>query len=126
MTLHTYNPSQCPYQVSTSYTLRFLRYSPDKVFPTAYPPTHLLKMDENNSPTALKGCWVKSCSLTCDLSDWSKCHDTIFRKVSHRCANFEENLPSGCRAISNRKCGSRQPLPCEFLLYTNKRPIMDA
>ena len=24
-------PNQCPYQVSTSYTLRFLRYSPDKI-----------------------------------------------------------------------------------------------
>ena len=24
--------NQCPYQVSTSYTLRFLRYSPDKIF----------------------------------------------------------------------------------------------
>ena len=25
-------PNQCPYQVSTSYTLRFQRYSPDKIF----------------------------------------------------------------------------------------------
>ena len=24
-------PNQCPYQASTSYTLRFLRYSPDKI-----------------------------------------------------------------------------------------------
>ena len=24
-------PNQCPYQVSTSYTLRFPRYSPDKI-----------------------------------------------------------------------------------------------
>ena len=24
-------PNQCPYQVSTSYTLRFTRYSPDKI-----------------------------------------------------------------------------------------------
>ena len=32
MTLHTYTPNQCPYQVSTSYTLRFPRYSPDKIF----------------------------------------------------------------------------------------------
>ena len=31
MTLHTYNP-QCPSQVSTSYTLRFPRYSQDKIF----------------------------------------------------------------------------------------------
>ena len=31
MTLHTYTPNQYPYQVSTSYTLRFLRYSPDKI-----------------------------------------------------------------------------------------------
>ena len=30
--LHTYTPNQCPYQVSTSYTLRFLRYSPDKLY----------------------------------------------------------------------------------------------
>ena len=27
----TYNPNQCPYQASTSYTLRFPRYSPDKI-----------------------------------------------------------------------------------------------
>ena len=25
-------PNQCPHQVSTSYTLRFLRYGPDKIF----------------------------------------------------------------------------------------------
>ena len=25
-------PNQCPYQISTSYTLRFPRYSPDKIF----------------------------------------------------------------------------------------------
>ena len=32
MTLHSYTPpNQCPYQVSTSYTLRFSRYSPDKI-----------------------------------------------------------------------------------------------
>ena len=31
MTLHTYDPNQCPYQVSTSYTLRLLRYSLDKI-----------------------------------------------------------------------------------------------
>ena len=39
MTLHTYTPNQYPYQVSTSYTLRFLRYRPDKLFPLpAHPP----------------------------------------------------------------------------------------
>ena len=33
MTLHNYTPyNQCPYQVSTSYTLRFPRYSPDRIF----------------------------------------------------------------------------------------------
>ena len=32
MTLHTYTTNQCPYQVSTSYTLQFPRYSPDKIF----------------------------------------------------------------------------------------------
>ena len=31
MTLRTYTPNQYPYQVSTSYTLRFPRYSPDKI-----------------------------------------------------------------------------------------------
>ena len=31
MTLHTYTPNQCPYNVSTSYTLQFPRYSPDKI-----------------------------------------------------------------------------------------------
>ena len=30
ITLHTYTPKQCPYQVATSYTLRFLRFGPDK------------------------------------------------------------------------------------------------
>ena len=29
--LHTYTPNQCPYKVSTFYTLQFLRYSPGKV-----------------------------------------------------------------------------------------------
>ena len=32
ITLHTYTPNQCPYQVSTSYTLQFPRYSPDKIY----------------------------------------------------------------------------------------------
>ena len=32
MMLHTDIPNQYPYQVSTSCTLRFLRYSPDKIF----------------------------------------------------------------------------------------------
>ena len=31
MMLHTYIPNQFPYKVSTSYTLRFQRYSPDKI-----------------------------------------------------------------------------------------------
>ena len=31
MALHTYTPNQCPYQVSTSHTLWFLRYSPDMI-----------------------------------------------------------------------------------------------
>ena len=50
---------QCPYQVSTSYTLWFLRYSPDKLFPTARLSAHPDTMGENNSLTALKGCGVK-------------------------------------------------------------------
>ena len=28
---HLHPPNQCPYQASTSYTLRFPRYSPDKI-----------------------------------------------------------------------------------------------
>ena len=52
-------PNQCPYQVATSYTLRFSRNSQDKLFPAARPPTHLDIMGENNTPTALKGCGVK-------------------------------------------------------------------
>ena len=31
MMLHTYTPKQCPYKVSTSYTLQFPRYSPNKI-----------------------------------------------------------------------------------------------
>ena len=31
MTFTPTPPNQCPYQVSTSYTLRFPRYSPDKI-----------------------------------------------------------------------------------------------
>ena len=31
MTLHTYNPPKCLHQVSTSYTIRILRYSPDNM-----------------------------------------------------------------------------------------------
>ena len=54
-------PNQCPYQESTSYTLQFLRYGPDILFPpTTRPPAHPDTMGENNTPTALKGCGVKS------------------------------------------------------------------
>ena len=59
----TLDPNQCPYQVSTSYTLWFPRYSPDKLFPAAHPPTHPDTMGENNTPTALKGCGVKSYAI---------------------------------------------------------------
>ena len=31
MTLHTYTSNQCSYQVSTSYALLFMSYSPDKI-----------------------------------------------------------------------------------------------
>ena len=53
MMFHTYTPNQCPYLVLTSYTLQFLRYSPDKLFPL---PAHPDAMGENNTPTAIKGC----------------------------------------------------------------------
>ena len=32
MSLYTYTPNQCTYQVSNSYTLWFLKYRPDKIF----------------------------------------------------------------------------------------------
>ena len=31
MMLHTYTPNQCLHQISTSYSLQFPRYSPDKI-----------------------------------------------------------------------------------------------
>ena len=47
-------------QVSSSYTLQFLRYRPDKLFlPLTSMPAHLDTMGENNTPTAIKGCGVK-------------------------------------------------------------------
>ena len=39
MKLHTYTSNQYPYQVPTSYTVRFLRYSLDKVFRATHLPT---------------------------------------------------------------------------------------
>ena len=64
MTIQTYTPNQCPDQASTSYTLEFLRYSPDKLFPatalTKYPPIHLDAMGENINMTALMCFRVKS------------------------------------------------------------------
>ena len=36
MAWHTYTPNQCPYQVSISYTLWFLSYSLDYLFPAAH------------------------------------------------------------------------------------------
>ena len=65
MTLHTYYPNRCPYKVSTSYTLWFLRYSSDKLFPATClharqtPPTHSDTMGENNNRTAPRGCGLK-------------------------------------------------------------------
>ena len=56
-------PNQCPYQVSTSYTFRILRYSLSNLFHASrlpdYAPAHPDTMGENNTPTALKGCGVK-------------------------------------------------------------------
>ena len=64
MTLHTNTPNQCPYQVSTSYTLQFPRYRPDKLLPAARSPAHPDTMGENITPTALMGCGVKSTMAT--------------------------------------------------------------
>ena len=46
-----------------SYTLRFLRYSPDKLFPAARPTADPDTMGENNTLTALKGHGVKNKSI---------------------------------------------------------------
>ena len=59
MMMHTYTPNQCPYQISTSYTLWFLKYSLENHFPAAHPSAHLDTMGENNTHTALKGFVVK-------------------------------------------------------------------
>ena len=47
------HPNQCPYQVSTSFTLQFLRYSPDKLFPTSRPPEHHVWKQYNDKYTTL-------------------------------------------------------------------------
>ena len=57
---HTYTPNQCPCQVSTSYTLQFLRYSMDNVFSAASLPAHPDTIGENNTQRALKGCGEKA------------------------------------------------------------------
>ena len=56
MTLHTYTHNQCPYHISTSYTLGFLRYPQDKLLPATRPPAHVDTIGENNTHTALKSC----------------------------------------------------------------------
>ena len=56
MRLHTQPMSV----LTTSYTLRFLRYSPDKLFAIARLRAHPDTMGENNTHTALKGCEVKT------------------------------------------------------------------
>ena len=53
--LHPLTNVPTKYQLPTP--LRFLRYSPDKLFPATHPPTHPDTMGENNTPTAVKGCW---------------------------------------------------------------------
>ena len=57
MTLHTLTPQPKSLLVSTSYTLRLLKYSSDKLFTL---PAHLDAMGENNTPTALSSYGVKS------------------------------------------------------------------
>ena len=51
MTMHTYTPNQCPYQVSTSYTLTVPEIEPGKT-PATHPNAHQDMMGENNT-TAL-------------------------------------------------------------------------
>ena len=47
---------------------------------------------------------------SCDLSDWLKCHCSIFKKNSPRLlpkpAKFEKNPPNGYRVIRKTKCGA--------------------
>ena len=55
---YTPSPSnQCNYQVLTSYTIQFLRYSPDKLFPSTRPPGHNGWKQYPNSP---QGLWSKN------------------------------------------------------------------
>ena len=63
MTLHTYTPNQCPYQVRTSYTLRLPYFS-------RRPPAHPDTIGGNNTPTVgLKDCGVKTWnSLFCEIN----------------------------------------------------------
>ena len=63
--LHTYTLNQCPCQVSTSYTLWFLRYGPVKLAFFLLPvcPPIQNGMGENNTRTVLKVCGVKMCNI---------------------------------------------------------------
>ena len=73
-------PNQCRYQVLTYYTLQFLRYSPDKLFPATRPPirTPWVKTIPRQP---FKGCGVK---MHCPLNVYTAKYDTfIFLNVKY-------------------------------------------
>ena len=63
MTLHTYTP-----QPMSLPSMNFLHLTVSEIQPgqtiSRCPPTHPDTMGENNTPTALKGCGVKTVSVT--------------------------------------------------------------
>ena len=62
------------YQVLTYYTLWFLRYRPDKLFPAAHP---LITIGENNTPTALKGVKTNQLSFCIFMAIWIFFRDNL-------------------------------------------------
>ena len=67
-------PNLCPYQVSTSDTLSFLKYSPDKIFKlkvtTARSNQEHHAMGENNTCTVLQGCRIKKTTQVFRDNNW--------------------------------------------------------
>ena len=67
MKLHTYTPQPMPLPSINFLHLTVSEIQPEQTFsglPPTRPPAHLDTMGENNTPTALKGCGVKTEILT--------------------------------------------------------------
>ena len=66
---------------------------------------------------------------SCDLSDWLKCHRSIFRKISQGYCIHLPNL-KGIRRTVTELSGKEnaeltEPAEPDILPYTNKRPLRD-